>query len=157
MRSFFLCLGLAAAACGGDDAEVEFCEPEGACECTDGVERETACVCVGGSTCSVDGDDIEFSCDGNADCSLVCGTNCLITCPGTTQCTVDVGDGAVVDCPGTASCDVLCRGDCEVAVAGAADAIVTCEAEADGAVCDFTGCSPTDCGDGVYACRTACP
>jgi hypothetical protein len=152
-----LLLSFVVAACGGSGAEVEFCEPTEACDCVEGVERDTACVCVGGSTCSILGDSIEFSCDGNADCSLVCGTNCLISCPGTTTCTVDVGDDAIVSCPGTASCDILCRGDCAVDVAGTASAVVRCEAEADGAVCSLTSCSPTSCGGGVYACRTSCP
>jgi hypothetical protein len=144
-------------ACGGDEADVEACEPESACSCTDGVERDTACVCVGGATCSISGDSIEFSCDGNADCNLECGTDCLITCPGTTSCTIDVGDGGIVTCPGTASCDVVCRGDCEVDVGGNADAIVRCEDEANGAVCTLSGCSATSCGDGLYACGIACP
>src|SRR5215210_6063006 len=94
----------------GDEADVEACEPESACSCTDGTERDTACVCAGGATCTISGDSIEFTCDGNADCNLVCGSDCLITCPGTTTCTVDVGDGGVVSCPGTSTCDVLCRG-----------------------------------------------
>src|SRR5687767_7674887 len=51
------------AACG-DEADVEACEPESACSCTDGTERDTACVCAGGATCTISGDNIEFSCDG---------------------------------------------------------------------------------------------
>jgi hypothetical protein len=146
-----------AAACDDGDAELELCEPEDACFCDEGVEREIACVCEGGSTCSISGDSIEFSCDGNAACSLECGTNCLVTCPGTTTCTVSVGDEAVVSCPGTASCDVLCLGDCAVDVAGAASAVVRCETEVDGADCSMSGCEPMSCGDGIYACRTGCP
>ena len=144
------------AACGGD-GEVETCEPENACTCTDGVARDTACVCNGGSTCTITGDSIEFSCGGNAACGLVCGTDCLITCPGTTTCTVDVGDDAEITCPGTASCDVLCRADCTVDVAGNADALVHCDAEDTGSTCTVTGCSPMSCGNGVYACSTGCP
>ncbi len=126
---------LAGIGCGGGDAEVAACEPEGACYCEDGVERATACFCEGGSNCSVEGDDIEFQCEGNAACGLTCGTNCLVTCPGTTSCTVEVGDGGVVICPGTASCDVTCLGDCTVQVDGAASATVDCVNEASGAVC----------------------
>jgi hypothetical protein len=157
MKPATLLLLVLVMSCGGDEAEVESCEPENACSCTDGVDRETACVCAGGASCSISGDNIEFSCDGNADCNLACGDDCLITCPGTTTCTVDVGDNAVISCPGTASCDVLCQGDCEVDVGGNADAIVTCVDEANGAICEITGCSATSCGDGVYACGVGCP
>jgi hypothetical protein len=134
---FFAALAFLGISCGDDhgDAEVHECSPEGACSCSEGTERDTACVCTGGSSCSVDGDNIEFACEGNADCSLSCGDDCLITCPGTTTCTVDVGEGAVIECPGTASCDVTCHGDCTVHVAGAATATVDCVNEADGAVC----------------------
>jgi hypothetical protein len=147
---------IAIAACGGDH-DVKACDPSSACTCMDGVDRDTACVCAGGSTCTVDGDSIEFTCDGNAGCNLVCGNDCLITCPGTTMCTVELGDKGVVTCPGTAQCDVLCHADCSVSVAGTADAIVRCENEATGATCTITGCTPTDCGNGVHACGTACP
>ncbi len=126
-----------ATGCGRGDAEVQACEPEGACYCTDGTERETLCVCEGGSDCSVDGDDIEFECEGNAACGLSCGEYCLVTCPGTTSCTADVGHGAVVECPGTATCDIACYGDCEVFVDGAASAEVDCVNEAEGAVCEI--------------------
>lgn len=119
----------------GSDAEVKECLPEGSCSCTDGVERDTACVCVGGSDCSIDGDNIEFQCDGNASCGLTCGNDCLVICPGTTICTVEVGDDAVVNCPGTATCNIRCLEDCTVNVAGAADATVECVNEDNGAVC----------------------
>ncbi len=125
---------LAAVGCGGS-AEVRTCDPESACTCTDGVERATACTCAGGSSCTIDGDDIEFQCEGNAACGLTCGADCLITCPGTTSCTVTVGDRGEVTCPGTATCDITCLGDCTVDVAGAATANVDCVHEADGAVC----------------------
>ncbi len=130
-------LVLLAAGCGRGDAEVEFCEPEDACFCTDGVERETLCVCEGGSDCFIDGDDIEFECEGNAACGLSCGENCLVTCPGTTSCTVEVGHGGEVHCPGTATCDIACYGDCQVHVDGAATATVDCVNEADGAICEI--------------------
>jgi hypothetical protein len=147
-----------ALSCGGNSTKVETCEPEGACSCTEGMQRDTACVCVGGSSCSISGDSIEFSCDGNANCSLSCGDDCLITCPGTTTCTVDSGDDAVVICPGTATCDVTCRADCTVDVAGNASVIVRCLGADLGATCTMTGCSsPTDCGDGISTCRQSCP
>ncbi len=126
------------AACGGG-GEVRECEPEGACFCTEGTERETLCVCEGGSDCSIDGDNIEFECDGNAACGLACGEDCLVTCPGTTSCTVEVGDGAVVSCPGTSTCHVTCFGDCEINVDGAASAEVDCVHEDQGAVCEING------------------
>lgn len=148
-------LSLFLACSDSDDAEVTACEPENACQCTDGTERDTACVCVGGSTCSIEGNSIEFSCQGNAACGLSCGTDCLITCPGTTMCTVATGDDAVVECPGTASCDVTCHGDCTVNVAGAAKAVLRCTEE--NASCELAGCSATDCGNGIWACKTACP
>jgi len=141
----------------GDDATIERCEPASACSCTAGTDRETRCTCAGGSSCSVAGGGIEFDCQGNAACELTCGDDCLITCPGTTSCGVVAGDGSVVRCPGTASCDVTCEGDCDVTIEGAADAVVRCEAEDIGAVCELSGCSFDDCGDGVYACGTACP
>ena len=151
-------MGFLVAGCGDDsDAEIQMCLPENACSCTDGVERDTSCTCVGGASCSVEGDSIEFQCEGNATCNLSCGTDCLVTCPGTTSCTVEVGDGAVIVCPGTASCDVTCNGDCLVEMSGNADSIVRCVNEADGAVCQVTGCSATDCGNNVDACNTACP
>jgi hypothetical protein len=156
MKTTAAVLILLFAACG-DEADVESCEPANACSCDDGVERDIACVCAGGAECSISGDNIEFSCDGNADCNLACGADCLITCPGTTTCTVEVGDDAVVSCPGTASCDVLCQANCSVEVGGNADALVRCADEADGAICELTGCSPVSCGDGVYACGIACP
>lgn len=118
------------------DADVRDCEPEGACYCSEGEERETLCTCEGGSTCSIDGDNIEFECGGNAACGLTCGEDCLITCPGTTSCTVEVGDGAEVICPGTATCDITCFGDCVVEVDGAASAQVDCVNEDDGAICE---------------------
>jgi len=156
MRIPGLILILVMAACG-DDAEVKTCMPENACTCMDGIDRDTACVCAGGATCTVEGDNIEFSCDGNAACNLTCGANCLITCPGTTTCTVEVDDDAVVTCPGTASCDVLCHGDCQVNVAGNADAIVRCEKEASGAMCTVMCGGAMNCGNGVYTCSKACP
>ena len=119
----------------GDSAEVRECTPEGACTCVDGTERDIACSCVGGSSCVIEGDDIEFQCEGNASCGMTCGDNCLVTCPGTTSCTVTVGEGGVVSCPGTASCDITCLGDCTVTVAGAASATVDCVNEAEGAIC----------------------
>ena len=137
------------------DAQIYECTPEGACSCEPGVERTTRCTCVGGSDCVVEGDSIEFLCEGNAACGLTCGTTCLITCPGTTSCSVLAGDDAVVVCPGTATCDITCLGDCSVSMDGASRAVVHCAG--DGAACEFSGCSPTDCGDGVHACRTACP
>jgi hypothetical protein len=112
---------------------------------------------LGGSDCSIDGDNIEFQCEGNAACSLTCGDDCLITCPGTTTCTVDVGDDAEITCPGTASCDITCHGDCTVSIAGTASAIIRCVNEDDGAVCAASGCALTDCGGGVKACRSGCP
>lgn len=148
-------------ACGGDGggsgAEVLECEPAGSCSCGPGTERPTACTCNGGSSCEIDGNDIEFQCQGNAACGMSCGTNCLITCPGTTSCTVEVEDDGIVSCPGTATCEVLCHGDCTVEMTGTAGSIVRCAGEADGAACDITGCSATDCGDGVHACRMDCP
>ncbi|MFW6023353.1 MAG: hypothetical protein ACOC9O_01290, partial [Myxococcota bacterium] len=93
-----LSMALGLAGCGNDDgAEVKECMPEDACTCTEGTERETQCSCTGGSTCTVDGDNIEFACDGNAACGLNCGDDCLITCPGTTSCTVSTGDEGVVE------------------------------------------------------------
>lgn len=105
----------------------------------------------------LDGNQIEFQCQGNAGCGMTCGTDCLITCPGTTTCTVDIGDGSIVSCPGTATCDVRCHGDCIVQMAGAARSIVRCEKADEGAECIVEGCTPVDCGNGVRACRTACP
>lgn len=140
-----------------DDATIEQCEPTNACSCTDGTERDTRCTCVGGSTCEVTGGGIEFYCEGNAACELNCGDDCLIVCPGTTSCGVTAGDQAEVRCPGTASCDITCEADCAVEVDGAADAVIRCEAEPTGAVCEIIGCSPEDCGEGVYVCGTACP
>jgi len=145
------------AACGNNNAQIQQCTPTNACTCTAGTQRDTACTCSGGASCAISGDSIEFQCDGNADCNLTCGTDCLITCPGTTSCTVDVDDNAVVECPGTASCDVTCRGNCTVDISGNADAIVRCLDQANGAVCTVNGCSTTDCGNGVSACRTTCP
>lgn len=146
--------------CGDDDgtgAAVVECMPEGACMCGPGNERPIACSCAGGSSCVLDGNEIEFQCQGNAGCGMSCGTDCLVTCPGTTQCTVEVGDRGIVSCPGTATCDIVCHGDCTVQMAGAARSTIRCEHEADGAECVIEGCQPTDCGDGVWACGTACP
>lgn len=161
MRGWVKLVGILSAAgllahCGSD-ATIEECEPEGACSCEAGTERETRCTCVGGSSCSVTGGGIEFTCDGNAACDLSCGEDCLIFCPGTTSCAVTAGDQAVVRCPGTASCSITCEESCSVEIEGAADAVVRCEAESTGATCEITGCSLEDCGDGVYACRATCP
>lgn len=160
MAAAITLLALGAPGCdddGNGNVQVHECTPEGACTCTEGTQRETACSCEGGSSCVVTGDNIEFACDGNAACGLDCGTNCLVTCPGTTSCTVAVGDDAVVVCPGTATCDITCRADCTVDMSGTSRAVVHCAGEADGATCTFTGCAVTDCGDHVYACRTDCP
>lgn len=161
LSSAALALGLfvsvAVAACSDDegDAEVEYCEPEGACSCMEGVERETACTCNGGSTCEIEGNSIEFQCQGNAGCGMSCGDDCLITCPGTTSCDIDVGNRAEINCPGTASCNVSCRGSCSLQMAGAARALLTCEdPDAD---CTMDGCRAEDCGDGVFACGMDCP
>lgn len=144
--------------CGDEsNATIEQCEPEGACSCSPGTERPVRCSCVGGSACTVSGGGIEFSCDGNADCDLTCGENCLVECPGTTSCMVTAGNATEVRCPGTASCDITCEASCAVEIRGAADGVVRCEAESSGAVCAITGCTPEECGDGVYACGTACP
>jgi hypothetical protein len=152
-------LGLAVAGCGrGNDATIHTCEPENACSCTDtSASRDVLCTCVGGSSCSIDGDNIEFACDGNASCSYTCGENCLFNCVGTTGCEVHSGDGGHILCTGTTTCDVHCYGDCTVDSPGTSSSIVRCLAEADGAVCTITSCTATDCGDGVYACRTPCP
>lgn len=154
------CLPWVATACGGGGgggggAAVYECEPADACSCGPGNERPTACTCSGGSTCEIDGDGIEFHCQGNANCGLACGTNCLVTCPGTTSCSVEVGNDGHVSCPGTATCQVACRGDCTVAMTGNARSTVRCESE--DANCEITGCDATDCGDGVFACRMDCP
>lgn len=159
MLLLFACLSLVATACGGDgeggSAVVRECEPADACSCGPGVDRPTACTCNGGSSCEIEGDDIEFQCQGNAACGMTCGTDCLITCPGTTSCSVDVDDGGIVSCPGTATCEVICRGDCTVEMTGTARSTLRCEAE--DATCEVTGCDVTDCGDGVFACRMDCP
>lgn len=139
--------------CGGQ-AAIEECDPPGACSCEPGKERETSCSCHGGSTCSIQGDGIEFSCDGNASCDMECGADCLIRCPGTSSCEVTTGAGSIVRCPGTASCDVTCVGDCKVEVSGAADVRLTCAEDAE---CVMEGCKATECGDGVSVCRTDCP
>jgi hypothetical protein len=140
----------------GTSVEFFDCTPEGSCVCSEGVERELSCSCLGGSNCAIAADDIEFSCDGNAACGLDCGTNCLITCPGTTSCAVIAGDEAVISCPGTAFCDVTCRGSCLVTFAGNASGLVFCADDL--AECVVEGCAgATDCGDGVSACRTDCP
>ena len=158
MALFALCL--LALSCGGKDrrgegATIEECEPANSCSCEPGVERDTLCRCSGGSECEIDGDGIEFQCDGNAGCGMTCGTDCLITCPGTTTCDVDVGNGAEISCPGTATCNVTCHGSCQLSMAGAARSVLICnDAAAD---CQMGGCNPTDCGDGVFACGTSCP
>lgn len=103
--------------CGGQ-AAIEECDPPGACSCEPGKERETSCSCHGGSTCSIQGDGVEFSCDGNADCDMECGADCLIevsgaadvrlTCAEDAECVMEgckateCGDGVSVcrtDCP----------------------------------------------------------
>ena len=140
-----------------DSTSIEQCEPASACMCTQGTERETRCTCSGGSTCTVSGGGIELDCQGNADCALNCGEDCLTVCPGTTSCSVITGDQSEVRCQGTASCDVTCESNCSVEVTGAADAVVECAEESAGAVCALTGCDFEDCGGSVYACRTACP
>lgn len=139
----------------GSDAHIEACEPENACSCGPGTERETSCSCTGGSSCEIEGDDIEFRCDGNAGCGMSCGNDCLITCPGTTTCDIEVGDDGVIECPGTATCNVVCHGSCALSLAGAARAVLTCEDDA--AACEMSGCQATDCGNGVFACRAECP
>jgi hypothetical protein len=156
-------IGLTFAGCGGGSggggggAHVAECSPANACSCGPGVDRPTACTCGGGSTCEIDGDAIEFQCQGNAACGMNCGTDCLITCPGTTSCTVDVGDRGEISCPGTATCEIRCRANCTVEMTGTARSTVYCDGAADGATCEINGCNATDCGDGIYACRMACP
>jgi hypothetical protein len=159
IRAFLISAVLAAAGCGSSTtAEIHSCEPENACTCTDtSTERDLLCTCSGGATCSIDGDNIEFSCDGNAGCNYACGDNCLYNCVGTTVCEVHSGDNGEVLCTGTTTCDVHCEGDCTVSSPGTSSTILRCLNEAAGAVCEITDCNATDCGDGVYTCRTACP
>jgi hypothetical protein len=155
-RAALLVSALGLIACGPDDgAEIEECDPPGACSCEPGTERETSCSCTGGSECVIEGDSIEFHCDGNAGCGMTCGTDCLITCPGTTSCDVVVDEAAVIDCPGTAECYVTCLGSCTLSMAGASRSTLICDDPA--ADCAMEGCSATDCGDGVFTCRSDCP
>ena len=54
------------AACGGD-GEVEACEPANACSCMDGTARDTRVrLCRRRDVHHLSGDNIEFTCDGNA-------------------------------------------------------------------------------------------
>lgn len=140
---------------GSRAVDIEECEPANACSCEAGMERDTSCTCSGGSTCEIAGNSIEFQCQGNADCGMSCGDDCLLTCPGTTRCDVHTGERAIIECPGTASCYVTCSGSCELNMAGAARGLLTCEGA--GTECAFSGCTPTDCGDGVFACGLECP
>jgi hypothetical protein len=68
---------------------------------------------------------------------------------------VVVDEAAVIDCPGTAECYVTCLGSCTLSMAGASRSTLICDDPA--ADCAMEGCSATDCGDGVFTCRSDCP
>ncbi len=134
--------------------KVEVLECTGSCVCD---EETRTCTCEGGTDCVLQGDaaGVTFSCDGNATCSLSCGTECHVECPGTAGCEASLGDDSTAVCNGTGNCFYECRGDCVVDCPGASRCTVDCAA---GATCEITSCPQVnDCGDGVQACRTTCP
>ena len=147
-----LLLLLGVAGCTGDTADVLECE--GTCSCD---QDARTCSCEGGTDCEVAGaSDVTLTCDGNARCALSCEELCRVECPGTAGCEAVMGPDSEAVCNGTGSCDYTCEGDCTVDCPGASSCVVRC---AEGASCAITSCGPmvTDCGDGVQACRTACP
>lgn len=140
--------------CKKSNDQVAVLECTGTCTC----DQETrTCTCSGGTDCALAGEEssVTFECDGNATCDLTCGTDCHVVCPGTAGCTATMGDGSTAVCNGTGDCHYTCVGDCSVDCPGASSCTLTCPM---GATCEITSCPQmVDCGDGVLACRNACP
>jgi hypothetical protein len=130
-------------------------ECSGECEC---IPEQNTCKCLGGTDCIIEGGEpgMTLICDGNARCSLECGAECHVECPGTSGCDAAMGPDSTAICDGTGNCDFLCEGDCSVDCPGASSCTVTCPVDA---ICEITSCDMglQTCGDGVLACRTACP
>ena len=129
--TFAMVFALLMVNCGSEDPILEC---EGECSC-DYDTRE--CSCAGGTTCTLEGDDVTFYCDGNASCDLTCGLYCHVVCPGTTGCTTTLGDGSSAECQGTATCDFTCEGDCDISCGGTSNCSVECheDCEQDGLSC----------------------
>jgi hypothetical protein len=137
-----------------DDSVADVLECVGNCTC---IQDTRTCACGGDTACEVVGEsDITLVCEGNARCDLACEELCRVECPGTAGCVAEMGDDSEAVCNGTGDCDYTCNGDCTVDCPGTSRCIVRCAA---GYECDVTSCGagPTDCGEGISACRTACP
>lgn len=136
---------------GSDDIDVLECSGECACD-----EETNTCSCLGGTDCVVESSGaVTLVCEGNARCELACGADCNVDCPGTSGCDATIGDGSTGTCAGTASCNYTCEGECTIDCPGASRCTLGCPTDA---ACEITSCpTVTDCGDGVLACRTACP
>jgi hypothetical protein len=152
MRSLILAMTLTLLACGGDD-DIDVLSCTGECTCD---EDTNTCSCLGGTECNVESDGaVNLVCEGNARCDLACGDSCNVDCPGTSGCDAAMGANSMGTCNGTASCGFTCSGDCTIDCPGASSCTLACP---EGATCTITSCPMvTSCGNGVQACRTACP
>jgi hypothetical protein len=141
------------AGCKDPDADVLECVGE--CEC---IPEENTCSCLGGTDCAIAGDEpgLTLICEGNARCEMSCGAECNVECPGTAGCDATMGPDSTGVCNGTGSCAFVCEGNCTVDCPGVSSCTVSCPTDAS---CEITSCGQgaEDCGDGVLACRTACP
>lgn len=150
----FFTLALSGLGMGGCGGAADILECIGSCSCDDDTRT---CACQGGSECVIEGaSDITLVCEGNAACDLECDEGCRVECPGTAGCSALMGDDSEAICNGTGNCEFTCQGDCVVDCPGNSSCLVFCAEGAE--VCDILNCGvPTDCGDGVLACRTDCP
>lgn len=95
-------------------------------------------------------------CDGSDTCSGTCSGGCASDCSGLATCDFDCGTGCTYACSGNAVCTVRCDGGCTFSACdGNAECLLRCT---DPVACTMACGEPvTDCGNGVLACRTACP
>lgn len=154
LLSLALTLGLFIG-CADESPDAEILACSGECEC---VPEENTCSCLGGTDCIIEGETtgINLICEGNARCALECGAECNVECPGTSGCDASMGPDSTGICNGTGNCAFTCAGDCSVDCPGTSSCTLACPVDAS---CEITSCGqgPEDCGDGVLACRTACP
>lgn len=129
---------------------------EGTCSCE---PAQNKCSCQGGTTCTVECQGAcTVGCEGNARCDIECPANCTLECPGTSGCDAKIGPDSQGVCNGTSLCEITCEGDCTFDCPGTSKCIIHC---APGHDCSITSCGGpagvTECGNGVLACRAACP
>ncbi|MGE0789926.1 MAG: hypothetical protein AB7S26_29905 [Sandaracinaceae bacterium] len=130
-----------------------------------------ATTCDAACSCAMDGCPCALACPAGSACEPTCEEDCTVDarsasrvrvgCDGV-ACTVDATGANEVEevaCEHEATCEVDCRGTsrCRVKCKSESQCLLRCDVGADCRIDDCMGASSLDCGDGVLACRRACP